>query len=291
MKVILLKNKISDSLKSKLDNVSKWFSPVIKLEFTEERTSFNFPNGDYSYTDQFGQLKTFKAVDETWYDENISKPARDRGFDIAIFMVKSSSWLSSIVEGFGTSEPDFFVEEITMKYFTSGTYDFNGVKLQGDKLEWIIIHELLHRLYNKLNLEDNTHKYFSLGTPEKCLEDFKVKTWKHFKLSEKSGQLGHTVADLDTKLVDMLDELRGRCGFPFVITSGYRTPEENAKIKGSVAGSAHTKRLAVDIACTDSKKRIKIVGEAYAMGFIGIGIDKSFVHLDIMGDNKRIWLY
>lgn len=89
----------------------------------------------------------------------------------------------------------------------------------------------------------------------------------------------------------MLDNLREICGFPFVITSGYRTEEEN-KLVGGVAGSSHTKRLAVDISCSDAGKRIKIVGEAYENGFIGIGIDKTFVHLDIdTSFVKRIWLY
>ena len=47
-KVLILKNKISKSLKPKLNNVKKWFSPVIDLEFTEEETNFDIINGDYT---------------------------------------------------------------------------------------------------------------------------------------------------------------------------------------------------------------------------------------------------
>ena len=277
-------------MKSTLNEVKAWFSPIIDLEFTEEKTNLKIVNGDYSYIDTLGNYQTFQAVDETWYDENISKPAKARGFDIVVFVIPRKNWISRIVEGFGTATPDWGIEEIATQYFTSGTYQFNNVKLQGNKMFWILVHEILHRIYNIKGLQDNTHKYFIEGKPEKCLEDFKVKTWKYFKLSEKTGSLGHTVADLDTKLVDMLDELRGICGFPFKITSGYRTVAENAKV-GGVDESSHTKRLAVDISCTDSNRRVKIVCEAYKMGFIGIGIDKNFVHLDIASGKQRIWLY
>lgn len=296
MKVLVLKNNISKSLKKKLNSIKSWFS-YIDLEFTEEKSKFkDIKMGDYSYIDGNNELQFYQAPDETWYDENISKPSKQKGYDIVIFLVKGSDWGNNFVEGFGTTIQDCGIQEIAIKYFSSGKYTFawgdKVITYSGDKLEWIIIHELLHRLYQMKGLLDNTHKYFLEGKPEKCLEDFKMKTWKYFKLNEKTGSLGHTVADLDTKLVDMLDKLRGICGFPFVITSGYRTPSENAKIKGSVAGSAHTKRLAVDILCTDSKKRIKIIGEAYLMGFVGIGADKEFVHLDInTSDKQRVWLY
>ena len=173
MKVLILKNRISKSLKPKLNNVKRWFSPVIDLEFTEEETNFNIINGDYTYFDVNGKQQSFKGVEEDWYDQNISIPARDRGFDIVIFIIEAKSWLSKIVDGFGTSTPDFFVEEIAIQYFKSGTYRFNDVKLKGDKLEWILIHEIIHRLYNNKKLQDNTHKYFLEATPEKCLEDFK----------------------------------------------------------------------------------------------------------------------
>lgn len=294
MKVLFLKNKISDSFKTKLQRVSEWFGDLY-LEFTEERISKTILNSEYTYVDGLGQIKSYEAVDESWYDENISKPAKERGFDIVTLLLMEQDWVSNIVEGFGTVIPDYGVEEIALKRVKNGRYSFtDGVRsitLPGDRMTWIIIHELLHRIYHIKGLPDNTHKYFLDGTPEKCLEDFKTMNWKYFKLTEKTGSLGHTVADLNKSLVDKLDILRGICGFPFNITSGYRTEEENKDV-GGVEGSAHTKRLAVDIACSDAYKRMKIVGEAYKMGFMGIGIDKNFVHLDIDSEHdRRIWLY
>ena len=163
-------------MKSTLREVKDFLSPITDIEFTEERTNLKIVNGDYFYIDTNGNYQTFQAVDETWYDENISKPAKARGFDIVVLVIKRNNWISRIVEGFGTGIPDYGIEEIAIKYFTSGTYQFNGVKLKGNKMFWILVHEILHRLYNIYGLEDNTHKYFLEGKPEKCLEDFKVES-------------------------------------------------------------------------------------------------------------------
>jgi len=115
--------------------------------------------------------------------------------------------------------------------------------------------------------------------------------WKYFNKDEGTGSLGYKISDLDPILVDKLDIVRGLCGFPFKINSGYRTEAEN-KAVGGVDGSAHTKRLAVDIACTDATKRLTIVGNAWNNGFVGIGIASSFIHLDIDSSlSRRIWLY
>lgn len=163
-------------MKSTLNEVKAWFSPIIDLEFTEEKTNLKIVNGDYSYIDTLGNYQTFQAVDETWYDENISKPAKARGFDIVVFVIPRKNWISRIVEGFGTATPDWGIEEIAVPLFTTGTYQFNGVKIQGNKMFWLLVHEILHRIYNIKGLQDNTHKYFIEGKPEKCLEDFKVDT-------------------------------------------------------------------------------------------------------------------
>jgi len=305
MKIIIVKNKISTSLKTKLKEVVKFFNGVIDIEFTEEKTNFKeIPLSKYSFIHTDGTQKYFFSISETWYDENISKPSHDKGYEVCVFLVKNSDWTYDVynedntlnkqitVAGFGNSENDCGIEEIQMPYETSGTYNFVGVKLKGNNFVWTLIHELLHRFYEMKGLTDNTHKYFLEGKPEKCLEDFKVKTWKHFKLTEKTGSLGHTVADLDTKLVDILDKMREECGFPFTITSGYRTVEEN-KLVGGVAGSAHTKRKSVDISITDNTKRFKIIKFALNNGINRIGVSKDFIHLDISEDlpSNVIWTY
>ena len=292
MKILVLDNKIKVSLNNRLKNVAKWFN--LDFQFTVKKTSFkNFPTQE----DIDSNGNKFTRISDTFYDTNIV----DKNYDCVILLIDKKDWVSGkTVQGYRTHN-NLGVQEIVAIADDKSSYTFNGVKYNGDQLTWILIHELLHALYSKENKIDNTHKYFLLETPEKCLEDFTnlpiitpnlpINRWKHFKMTEKTGSLGHTVSELDPNFVDKLDELREICGFPFKITSGYRTVEENKKV-GGVAGSAHIKRLAVDIACTDDTKRMKVIGEAYKLGFIGIGSHKLYIHLDLdSSKNKRNWLY
>lgn len=95
---------------------------------------------------------------------------------------------------------------------------------------------------------------------------------KHFSDDE--------VANLDPRLVEMLDHARGYAHIPFIITSGYRTREENEAI-GGVQNSAHTCGLAVDLRCEGSRTRFRIVCAAVLAGFRRIELADKHVHLDI----------
>lgn len=90
---------------------------------------------------------------------------------------------------------------------------------------------------------------------------------------------------MNTTFLGYLDELRSRCGFPFVITSGYRTPEYNAKVSESGLTGAHTVGKAADIAISGEKAWTLVKEAMYMEVFTGIGInqkgDHRFVHLDI----------
>jgi len=92
-----------------------------------------------------------------------------------------------------------------------------------------------------------------------------------------------------------LDALRHKCGFPFIITSGYRTPEYNNEISTTGLTGAHTTGKAADIAA-DSKQSYIIIRNAFEMGcFTGIGVGRGFVHLDTLKPDEfprpRIWQY
>lgn len=120
--------------------------------------------------------------------------------------------------------------------------------------------------------------------PNELKEKAKMK-YKYFSDKEIVG--------LKPELVKMLDEARGVAGVPFKITSGFRTPEQNAKLKGSVEDSAHTIGLAVDISCPDSSVRFKMIKGLLVAGFTRIGIGKDFLHIDISKDKLQdcIWTY
>jgi uncharacterized protein YcbK (DUF882 family) len=87
-----------------------------------------------------------------------------------------------------------------------------------------------------------------------------------------------------------LDELRGVCGFPFVINSGYRDmthPEEAKKEKSGT----HTFGIAADIKVSNGYQRYKIVSEAIKMGFNGVGIANGFIHIDDRNSDPVMWTY
>ena len=88
-----------------------------------------------------------------------------------------------------------------------------------------------------------------------------------------------------------LDKARELAGVPFIITSGYRTPQHNLDVGGRV-GSSHIKGLAVDISCDNSGHRERILTALIQVGFRRIGIAKSFIHTDLDHDKPNaIWLY
>lgn len=108
------------------------------------------------------------------------------------------------------------------------------------------------------------------------------KTWKYFKLEEFTNtQKTHTISELKTELVDLMDKMRGECGFPWKIVSGYRTVSENKLTKDAVHDSAHTTREAVDIYCVDSRKRQILLDIVRKNGINRIGIGDTFIHIDI----------
>lgn len=113
------------------------------------------------------------------------------------------------------------------------------------------------------------------------LNNLNKMVYKYFKLTEKTGTRGnHTVAELKPELVAKLDLIRGDAGIPFIIESGFRTPEEN-KAVGGATNSAHLKGEAVDIRCLTSENRYKIITSALKHGINRIGIGSNYLHLDI----------
>lgn len=93
------------------------------------------------------------------------------------------------------------------------------------------------------------------------------------------------------EFVTALDALRYECGFPFVITSGYRSPNHSLEIKKTNGGGQHTTGCAADIAVSGGAQRFSIVSNALKLGFSGIGVAKTFIHVDIRQTTPVIWTY
>jgi uncharacterized protein YcbK (DUF882 family) len=132
---------------------------------------------------------------------------------------------------------------------------------------------------------------------------------RFFRYSEfdSPDQKGSGKKHMDPEFLSFIDELRFRCKFPFIVTSGYRTQAYQDDLtrrgyKTSKSRSAHQDGLAADIKITDSRKRALFVGFAMELASdlglpvrIGIaGTDKGgFCHIDIhpKKQNPRLWVY
>jgi uncharacterized protein YcbK (DUF882 family) len=93
------------------------------------------------------------------------------------------------------------------------------------------------------------------------------------------------------ELAKNLQVLRDAVGKSITITSGYRSPEHNAKIKGA-KNSQHITGMAADIKVTGmTPKEVALVIEGLIesgkMNQGGIGIYPSWVHYDIRGTKAR----
>lgn len=79
------------------------------------------------------------------------------------------------------------------------------------------------------------------------------------------------IKNLDLEFVAMLDKARHVSNVPYIITSGYRTPERNFEI-GGADKSLHTRGLAVDLRCNSNHILGCMLKGLYSAGFEQIGI-------------------
>jgi|TARA_R110000782_G_scaffold73400_1_gene146821 zinc D-Ala-D-Ala carboxypeptidase len=96
--------------------------------------------------------------------------------------------------------------------------------------------------------------------------------------------------EMQDEFIHSLDALRHECGFSFRITSGYRSPSHSIEARKATPGT-HAQGIAADIGTTDGSERYIIVKNAMAMGFSGIGIHKTFVHVDTRTTTPVVWTY
>lgn len=113
--------------------------------------------------------------------------------------------------------------------------------------------------------------------------------FKYFKLEDfdcqETGENGMT-----EQFIKRLDHLRQACGFPFYITSGYRSTEHSVEKRKPNGGGMHTKGIAADIAVQGGVQRRAIVNHALAMG-MSVGVAKTFVHVDTRTTTPVLWCY
>ena len=90
---------------------------------------------------------------------------------------------------------------------------------------------------------------------------------------------GQDVSDkMNPAFLDKLDKCRELAGFPFVLTSSYRTAEKNSMI-GGANYSMHLLGRAVDVRVANGDQRWRIVRAAMSLG-LSVGIMENAVHID-----------
>lgn len=104
---------------------------------------------------------------------------------------------------------------------------------------------------------------------------------------------------MDAAFLAELDELRHRCGFPLIVTSGYRCPDHNERVSKSGRTGPHTTGRAADFAVSHDKA-YKLIKVAQEMGFTGIGVQQKgsgrFIHVDNLPNapgqpRPTVWSY
>lgn len=150
------------------------------------------------------------------------------------------------------------------------------------------LHELCHDLVPDLTHNQSTNSEWSQKPPTDyylyLLKNYykqPIKTmptttpkYKYFKDSE--------ITNLNPNLVKILDQAREIAGVPFIISNGFRTPEQNASIPGSAKNSPHMRGLAADLRCKDSITRSKMLwGLMQFRNILFIEVAGGHLHVDI----------
>lgn len=108
---------------------------------------------------------------------------------------------------------------------------------------------------------------------------------KNFKLKEFQCKDGSYLVKIDSRLLEKLQRLRDLINRPIIVISGYRTMEYNRKIGGS-KNSYHLQGKAADIKVNSIEPK-ELSKYAEQVGFNGIGIYKTFLHVDIRSEKAK----
>lgn len=244
---------------------------------------------------------TYKEIDKNFDSISISSDVVTTGYAIRpeeILAFSTGEDIVLLVSPYAKVCPNNFS---TNKPINPCTWDLDKTTLKNTIVmeiceewyagfDWVfasyLLHELCHAMYDKTGiLPDLTHsQYMNSNYSQKqpddyylfLLKDLTTKimpTYKYFKDSEIVG--------LKPELVSLLDQARDIASIPFKITSGYRTPSQNALV-GGVQDSAHETGLAVDLLVADSVSGGKILLALAQVGFKRFGFyNDGHIHCDI----------
>lgn len=119
-----------------------------------------------------------------------------------------------------------------------------------------------------------------------------MKTYKYFKPEEfLRATPPCTISQVQESFLERLEVARIIAGIRFRVNSAYRSEAWEREHNRSGL-SMHCLGRAVDISCKNSESRYIIVSALLRAGFRGIGISKTFIHVDDRTSGKPlIFLY
>lgn len=123
----------------------------------------------------------------------------------------------------------------------------------------------------------------------------KVMLSEHFSEGEFACKDGCGIVNVDPILLLKLEKLRAMLGRPLSINSGCRCKKYNLAVGGE-PGSKHltTARKAcqaADIHCPTDSDRYLILSQVFNIGFTGVGVADSYVHVDVRSETPVCWTY
>ena len=104
-------------------------------------------------------------------------------------------------------------------------------------------------------------------------------------MCQYTGQHG-----IQQHVADKIQQLRDLVGRPLIITSAYRHPTHPIEAKKSTPGT-HAQGLAVDIKVSSGAERYELITLGLQLGATGIGVNKTFIHLDWRESTTVAWEY
>lgn len=117
-----------------------------------------------------------------------------------------------------------------------------------------------------------------------------MKLSAHFDSSEFACKCGcgglSNGADINPRLVQVLERMRAIIGKPLVLSCGYRCPVHNAEV-GGVSNSQHIYGTAADVQRPDGVMLQTLYDAAVTAGADGIGVYSWGVHVDVRGYPAR----
>lgn len=112
------------------------------------------------------------------------------------------------------------------------------------------------------------------------LARYEVERWPSFKYEEVRCPCGECDGGMpDFRFMDRLQALRTAYGKPMTLESCVRCEKHNKGVGGATS-SQHVRGRAADVVVRNVADRFLLVKLALEMGFGGIGINRTTVHVD-----------